>query len=78
LARSAFSASFWRTLVGAYPLAMAFALVYSGEHYVVDVLLGWIYAVVAFCGMRRAFARWARRRRRVPEPRSGPSPAANL
>lgn len=50
-----------RHLLWLYPLVMAFALVYSGEHYVVDVLLGWIYAVVAFWGVRRAFARWTAR-----------------
>jgi membrane-associated phospholipid phosphatase len=27
---------------------MAFALSYTAEHYLVDVLLGWIYAVFAF------------------------------
>ena len=31
-----------------YPVAMAFALVYSGEHYVVDCLLGWVYALFAY------------------------------
>ena len=41
-----------RTLVGpvllvAYPLAMAFALVYTAEHYLFDILLGWAYTVVA-------------------------------
>ena len=35
-----------RVLV-AYLLAMAFALVVSGEHYVADVLLGWAYAALA-------------------------------
>lgn len=38
----------WRVPLAAYPLAMAFALVYTAEHYVVDVLLGWAYAVAAF------------------------------
>jgi hypothetical protein len=32
-----------RPLVIAYPLAMAFTVVYTGEHYVLDVLLGWLY-----------------------------------
>jgi PAP2 superfamily len=36
-----------RPLLVAYPLAMAFALVYTSEHYVADILLGWAYAVVA-------------------------------
>jgi len=26
--------------------------VYSGEHYFSDILLGWIYAVMAFYGVR--------------------------
>jgi hypothetical protein len=46
-----------RALVAAYPLAMAFAIVYTGEHYVADVLLGWIYAVASFAAIR-----WAARR----------------
>lgn len=36
-----------RPLLVAYPLAMAFALVYAAEHYVVDVLLGSAYTVAA-------------------------------
>ena len=36
-----------RPLLVAYPLAMAFALVYTAEHYVADILLGWGYALVA-------------------------------
>jgi membrane-associated phospholipid phosphatase len=31
-----------------YPIAMSLAVVYLGEHYVIDVLIGWSYAVVAF------------------------------
>ncbi|MGB0971471.1 MAG: phosphatase PAP2 family protein [Mycobacterium sp.] len=34
----------WRPLLVAYPLAMAFTLVYSAEHYVIDLLLGWALA----------------------------------
>lgn len=60
-----------RTLLAAYPLVMAFALVYSGEHYVVDVLLGWIYAVIVWYGVRWAFTRWSDRRRNVRNVRSG-------
>lgn len=36
-----------RVLLSAYPLAMGFVLVYAGEHYVVDVTMGAIYAVTA-------------------------------
>jgi hypothetical protein len=32
-----------RLLIAIYPLAMGATLVYGGEHYVVDVVLGWIY-----------------------------------
>lgn len=52
-----------RAALIAYPLTMAFALVYSGEHYVADILLGWLYAAVTVWGVRKAFARWAARRR---------------
>lgn len=38
----------WRVPLALYPLAMAFALVYTGEHYVVDVVVGWVYACVAY------------------------------
>ncbi len=47
-----------RAVLVAYLLAMAFALVVSGEHYVVDVFLGWAYAWAA-CW---AWARIERRR----------------
>lgn len=43
-----------RVLLAAYPPAMTFALVYTAEHYVVDVLLGWLYAVLAFWAVSRA------------------------
>ena len=36
-----------RPLLAAYPFAMAFALVYTAEHYLVDILLGWAYTLVA-------------------------------
>lgn len=32
----------------AYALAMSLVLVYTGEHYVIDVILGWIYAIATF------------------------------
>jgi hypothetical protein len=38
----------WRWLLALYPLAMAFTLVYTAEHFAIDVLLGWLYAVVVF------------------------------
>ena len=36
-----------RPLLALYPIAMAFALVYTAEHYVVDILLGWAYTLIA-------------------------------
>jgi membrane-associated phospholipid phosphatase len=38
----------WWPVLLAYPLAMTFTLVYSGEHYVVDVLVGWLYVAATF------------------------------
>jgi PAP2 superfamily len=34
----------WRPLLAVYVLMMAFTLVYSAEHYVIDILLGWALA----------------------------------
>jgi hypothetical protein len=51
-----------RLLVAAYPLAMALAIVYTGEHYVSDVLLGWCYAVVSFLAIRALARRLGERR----------------
>ncbi|MDT2004447.1 inositol phosphorylceramide synthase [Rhodococcus opacus] len=43
-----FAKNVWlRALLAAYPLAMAFVLVYGGEHYVVDVVAGWAYVGLA-------------------------------
>jgi membrane-associated phospholipid phosphatase len=54
--------TWWRPLLALYPLAMALSLVYTGEHYVSDVLLGWLYAVAAIAFVRWAAARVASRR----------------
>ncbi|HTE86816.1 MAG TPA: phosphatase PAP2 family protein [Dehalococcoidia bacterium] len=37
----------WGWMLVVYPLAMGFAVVYLGQHYVIDVLAGWVYAVAA-------------------------------
>ena len=52
----------WRPLLVAYPLAMAFVLVYSAEHFVVDIVLGWALAaaVSALLGLLDSW--WSRRR----------------
>jgi membrane protein DedA with SNARE-associated domain len=38
----------WWPLLLAYPLAMTFTLVYTAEHWVIDVLVGWAYVGVVF------------------------------
>jgi membrane-associated phospholipid phosphatase len=43
-----------RILLGAYTLAMAFALVYGGEHFMVDILVGWAMAFAAYAVVARA------------------------
>lgn len=48
----------WRPLLVAYPLIMAFTLVYTAEHYVIDILLGWVMAGVVLW----ALATWHRLR----------------
>jgi membrane-associated phospholipid phosphatase len=50
-----------KPLLALYPPAMAFSLVYGGEHYVVDCIAGWAYAVVVFVVVERVFARRAAR-----------------
>ena len=48
----------WRVVLGLYTLAMAFALVYGGEHFVADIVAGWTMAAAAYAVTR--FARTPR------------------
>ena len=48
-----------RALLALYVLVMGLTLVYSGEHYVSDLLLGWLYAAAAVYGVRWFMARGA-------------------
>ena len=57
------SARRWRWLLPLYPLAMAFTLVYTAEHYVFDIILGWLYATVVFLAGSKLFDAWEARRR---------------
>ena len=57
----------WRWLLVLYPIAMAVSLVYLGEHYVSDVLLGWLYAIVVFVVGNRLYDRYAVRRSKRAE-----------
>jgi hypothetical protein len=52
----------WRPLLAAYVLAMAFTLVYSAEHFMVDILLGWALAAIVLPVMGRLESAWSRRR----------------
>lgn len=54
---------FWPLLL-LYPLAMTFTLVYAGEHYVIDVLIGWGYVAATFILVGLG-ERWWRRRRKA-------------
>lgn len=51
----------WRYLIVLYPLAMGLSLVYLGEHYVVDLVAGVIYALAVHFGINA----WMRHRARV-------------
>jgi hypothetical protein len=65
----------FRELLWLYPIAMSFALVYSAEHYVTDILLGWLYAAIVYGlvevrvpARERTIREAARQRRPVGEP----------
>ena len=48
----------WVTIPAAlYPIIQTIAVVYTGNHYVVDLLIGFVYAVAALYGVHR-FWRW--------------------
>lgn len=61
-----------RVGLGAYALAMALTLVYTGEHYVSDILAGWAYAGLTFAAVT-ASSRAPLRRARL-EPAGATSP----
>jgi membrane-associated phospholipid phosphatase len=50
----------WRPLLALYPVAMGVTLMATGEHYLFDVLLGWLYAGLVML----AWGSWERRRLR--------------
>jgi membrane-associated phospholipid phosphatase len=68
-----------RTVLLLYPLLMAFTLVVSGEHYLVDIFIGWAYAAVVIVVWDRIEKKrpdriwpWPRAAR-SPSPSSSPS-----
>ena len=56
----------WRVLLVAYTLAMAFTLVYTADHFVFDILLGWAYVIVAVLVVR-AFTNRRQRSGDIPQ-----------
>ena len=61
-----------RALCLAYALAMSLTLVYTAEHYVADVIVGWIYAAVAVVLYDRLATGFAERRAARPAAAPGP------
>jgi membrane-associated phospholipid phosphatase len=51
-----------RPLVALYPLAMAFSLIYTGEHYFSDIALGWCYTIATVLAVQRLLSWRAARR----------------
>jgi hypothetical protein len=68
----------WWPLLLAYPLAMTFTLVYSGEHYMTDVLVGWFYVVISMVGVSAAERGWAAWKRRQAAASAVPAPVSPL
>ncbi len=58
----------WTWPVAMYTALMGFSLVYLGEHYVFDVLVGVLTASVSELVVRRLEVRWAARQRLEPVP----------
>ncbi len=72
-----------RLMLAIYPIAMGVTLVYSGEHYVIDVVAGWLAAAAAVAGRRwqsglrqRSSLRRSARAHR-PGPPMAPEPAGS-
>ena len=57
-----------RIVLGFYTLAMAFTLVYGGEHFVIDILAGWLMVLVVFGLIRAVPVALVRLRRRAVVP----------
>jgi membrane-associated phospholipid phosphatase len=63
-----FAPRWGRVLLALYPWAMAFALVYTAEHYFSDILLGWIYCVIGYLVVNKVADRIEARRSARAEP----------
>jgi membrane-associated phospholipid phosphatase len=65
----------WWPVLAAYPLAMTFTLLYGGEHWFIDVLVGWAYVavtMVAVSGAERWWRSAGRTERAIPPDRPSP------
>ncbi|HKJ36575.1 MAG TPA: phosphatase PAP2 family protein [Solirubrobacterales bacterium] len=56
-----------RALCLTYALAMSLTLVYTAEHYVIDVILGWVWALGAYWAVGQISSRWRSRARAGPD-----------
>jgi membrane-associated phospholipid phosphatase len=65
----------WRPLLAAYPVCMGLSLIYLGEHYLIDILLGWAYAAATVYIVDQLAER---RQRRAEARRAGAEPEAQL
>jgi hypothetical protein len=54
-----------RVILVSYVLAMAFTLVYTGEHFVIDEFVGWSYAIITFVVGSYLIDRWTARRQHL-------------
>jgi hypothetical protein len=54
-----------RAILVTYVFAMAFTLVYTGEHFVIDEFVGWTYALVIYTVGSRMLDRWTSKRQHL-------------
>src|SRR5262249_11153718 len=62
----------WRPLLVAYPIGMGLSLIYLGEHYAIDIVLGWLYAAATILIVNWGAERLAERRQ---QPAGAPAAA---
>jgi hypothetical protein len=69
-------AGWWvRLALATYTVAMGFALVYGGEHFVIDLVVGYLFTAMAFAIVVAAPKAWrALRGRAEPDPEAAPMP----
>ena len=64
----------WRYLLVLYPIAMGYTLVYTGEHWVLDILVGIAYALIVHWSV----SCWEARRAGKQRPAATESPGTNV